>query len=113
MNPDVAKYIEDIRISIEAIESHMAGIIKLHQYENDLKTIDSVERRLAIIGEALFKAEKLEKNLPVSNLRKIIGLRHILVHDYDLINDSTIFLIVKNDLPALKSEVENILNNIS
>lgn len=73
MNPDVSKYIEDVRLSIEIIESHMTGISGFKQYENDLKTIDSVERRLAIIGEALFKAEKLEKNLPLSNLNKIIG----------------------------------------
>lgn len=111
MNPDILKYLEDINLSIQAIEDHVSNVPTLREYESDLKTIDAVERRLAIIGEALFKADKLDKSLPVSQKQKIIGLRHILVHDYDLIDDSTIWLIIKNNLPILKREIRQLMEN--
>ncbi|MCC6287886.1 MAG: DUF86 domain-containing protein [Chitinophagaceae bacterium] len=38
----------------------------------------------------------------IADKKKIIGLRHILVHDYDLIDDSTIWLIITKSLPVLK-----------
>lgn len=94
------------------VEAHISGIESLLAYESDQKTIDSVVRRLAIIGEALFKADKMEEGLAISDKRKIIGLRHILVHDYDLIDDSTIWLIVKNSLPLLKLELKQIMDSI-
>jgi uncharacterized protein with HEPN domain len=36
---------------------------------------------------------KLYPELNVTDQKKIIGLRHILVHDYDLIDDGTIWKI--------------------
>ncbi|MBX3255256.1 MAG: DUF86 domain-containing protein [Chitinophagaceae bacterium] len=48
----------------------------------------------------------------ISDKKKIIGLRHILVHDYDLIDDSTIWLIVQRNLPVLKSELIQIMDSI-
>jgi len=71
----------------------------------DQKSIDSVERRLAIIGEALYKADRIAPLLNISDKKKIIGLRHILIHDYDLIDDSTIWMIVQKNLPVLKREL--------
>lgn len=112
MNPDVLKYMYDIQDSINIIESHLSSIPSLIVYKNELKTIDAVERRLAIIGEALGKAAKIE-SLNISNMNKIIGLRHILVHDYDLIDDEAIWTICKKYLSLLKEEVTSILNSHS
>ncbi len=73
------------------IESHLNGIRSFKEYALNLTVIDAVERRLAIIGEALRKASQLNTNISVSDQNKIIGLRHILVHDYDLINNASIW----------------------
>lgn len=112
MKPDILKYLEDILLSIGIIEEHVLGIKNFQQYEGDQKTIDSVERRLAIIGEALFKANKLDELLDISDKKRIIGLRHILVHDYDLIDDATIWRIVQQHLPVLKLELKKIMDRI-
>lgn len=95
MNPDIVKYLEDIKLSIQDIENYTIGISTSYEYRNDRKTKDSVERRLAIIGEALNKINKIDSSLPITNKIKIIGLRHILVHDYDLVNSETIWQIIK------------------
>jgi len=41
----------------------------------------AVERGISIIGETLFKANKIKKDIPISNLKNIIGMRHIVIHD--------------------------------
>ena len=109
MNHEIKKYLFDILTSTNAIESHLSDIISLSNYKISLKTKDAVERRLAIIGEALNKADKLDYQINISNKIKIIGLRHILIHDYDLIEDETIWLICKKYLPVLKIEIEKLL----
>lgn len=110
MNPDIKKYLDDILFSISVIESYVVNISSLREYEIDQKTIDSVERRLAIIGEALFKADRIDKTLDISGKKKVIGLRHILVHDYDLIDDATIWLIITENLPVLKLEISKLMD---
>ena len=109
MKPEIFKYLEDINLSIQAIENYTSDLSTVDEYENDMETIDAVERRLAIIGEALFKADKIDPEIQLSNKKKIITLRHILVHEYDLISNSTIWQILKYSLPILKSEVSQLL----
>ena len=95
MSPDYSKYLQDILDSIKMIEFHLRKIKSFADYESDFTVIDAVERRLAIIGEALWKAAKLNVNILVTDQNKIIGLRHILVHDYDLIDDASIWNTAK------------------
>ncbi len=111
MNPEVNKLLNDIYKSIGMIEEHLNTVSSLSEYQNDLKTIDAAERRLAIIGEALWKADKLNRELIISDKKRIIALRHILIHDYDLIEDATIWMICKKNLPVLKTEVRAILDS--
>ena len=85
----------------------------MQEYENNITVADAVERRLAIIDEAFYRINKKEKQIQVTNKTKIISLRHILVHEYDLIEDATIWNIVHHHLPVLKTEVAGILNNIT
>lgn len=113
MNVDIKKHLEDILLSIDAIEVHIQHVTSLVEYENNITVADAVERRLAIIGEALYEINKTEKQIPIINKSKIIRLRHILIHEYDLIEDATIWNIIHNHLPVLKAEVTGILNNFS
>ena len=85
MSPEIKKLLLDILKSIEIIELRVQNFSTLAAYKIDLKTIDAVERRLAIIGEALWKVDKEDKTLAISSKNKIISLRHILVHDYDIV----------------------------
>lgn len=111
MGIKVYKYLFDIADSIEIIEDHLSRINSLTEYTNDLKTIDAAERRLSIIGEALNKAVKLNAQLEITNKSKIIGLRHILIHNYDALDNATIWTITQKNLPVLKNEVELLLKN--
>ena len=97
-DPDIQKYLFDVTEAIKNLESFTSKITlqKLEQIE--LKW--AIERGISIIGEALYKAYKIEKNLPISNLKNIIGMRHIVIHDYDMIDAERLFITVKNTYPS-------------
>lgn len=72
-----------------------------------------VERGISIIGEAIYKANDLNRKLPITDIKRIIGMRHIIVHNYDKIDAPRLMIIVTNHLPLLKTEVEEILKNLN
>ena len=113
MSIDIKKYLEDILLSINAIEIHVQQVNSIQEYENNITVTDAVERRLAIIGEALYQINKADKQIQITNKPRIIGLRHVLIHEYDLIEDATIWNIIFKHLPVLKTEVTGILNNLT
>ncbi|MEO8819246.1 MAG: HepT-like ribonuclease domain-containing protein [Ginsengibacter sp.] len=110
MAKDANAFLSDVIGSIAIIQNHLVEVKSLNEYENNFLTTDAVERRLAIIGEALAKASKLNPEITVSHQKKIIALRHIIVHDYDLVDSNAIWAIVKVYLPVLKEEISKYLD---
>jgi uncharacterized protein with HEPN domain len=108
---DIRKYLFDIFTSIEMIKSHLANTKTIEEFETDFLKIDAVERRLAIIGEALSKAVKLDPEIAITNKNEIIRLRHLLVHHYDASDEAVIWDIIQNNLPLLEQEVALLLKD--
>jgi uncharacterized protein with HEPN domain len=68
-----------------------------------------VIRHLQIIGEAARKLpSEITEKYPEVPWSKIIGMRHILTHDYFDIDQEVVWAVVENDLPELKRQVEAI-----
>jgi uncharacterized protein with HEPN domain len=104
------KYLSDIIHSIELIESFIADVPDFNTYINDLKTQSAVERQLGIIGEAVNKFEKLFPESSLINARKIVGFRNRLIHSYDAVDPSIIWVILKKHLDPLKIETAGLIN---
>jgi uncharacterized protein with HEPN domain len=79
-------------------------------YKGDLKTKKAVERNLEIIGEAVSRILKEDKSFQLNNAKNIIGTRNRIIHSYDNISDEVIWTIVCRELPDLKIQVEELLN---
>jgi len=109
MKHNVQKYLEDIRLSILDIENDTEKITSAKQIEENQLLFDGLCRRFAIIGEPVYRADKIDKHLPITDKRKIMGLRHIIVHDYDLVRAADLWTIINKHLSVLKAEVEAIL----
>lgn len=107
-NRDLQKYIFDVMEAINNLQSFTKNI-SLEQLEQ-IQFKWAVERGISIIGEALFKANKIDKNLPVTNLKSIIGMRHIVIHDYDIVEAERLLVIVKKHIPILKKEIQKYLD---
>ena len=93
------KYLSDMMRAISLIESFTAN------------TRSYMERQLAIIGEALNQYDKQPERISLNNTRKIVGFRNRIIHAYDSLDDTLVWAIVVNHLPALKSEVKTLLEN--
>lgn len=65
----------------------------------------AIERNLEIIGEAINRILKFNKDIPISNAKNIIGLRNQIIHSYDNISDEYLWGVIVKHLPVLKSEI--------
>jgi len=70
----------------------------------------AIEREFEIIGEALFRLEKVESEKLADRIpeyRKIIDFRNILAHGYDIIDVAAMWDFVKNRVPELLNKVQD------
>ena len=105
-----AKLYFDIILSIELIEEFLGPLILFDEYSVDRKTRSAIERQLSIVGEAVKRIKDVDPNEPIKHRDEIIGFRNILVHGYDIVNEKTIWLIIKDYLQPLKEEILGKLN---
>jgi uncharacterized protein with HEPN domain len=71
---------------------------------------DACIRQLQVIGESCRNiSPELREKTPGVPWSQIIGLRIIVIHQYFGIDTRVIWEIIRNDLPALKFQVEKIV----
>jgi len=104
------KFLDDILYAIGLIEEFIADVDSFDEYLKDAKTRSAIERQIGIVGEAVNKFDKLESSNSLKNSKQIVGLRNRIIHAYDSIDDTVIWAIIKNHIPALKEEVIEKLN---
>ncbi len=110
MKKDPIIFLEHIIECIGNIESFMKDVSKDYLFANVEKQ-SAVIRQLEIIGEAV-------KNIPLSIRKKypripwteIAGMRDKLMHHYFGVDLNTVWKVIKDDLPHLKREIQNIKN---
>jgi uncharacterized protein with HEPN domain len=102
------KYLSDILMAIELIEEFIVDDKDFTLYDQDRKTQSAVEHQLAIIGEALNQFKKLEPQIKIENDKQIISFRNRLVHAYDSLDNSMIWVIICRHLTPLKIEIQNL-----
>ena len=97
--------------SINEIESYYEDKPrKFEEYVSDIKTKRAIERNLEIIGEAVNRIIKKDKDFQLDHAEKIISTRNRIIHGYDKVSDDLIWSIVINHLPKLKEEVKRVLD---
>ena len=102
-------YIEDILESIELIRKYTENM-KYTDFNRDRKTIDAVVRNFEVIGEASkYIPEEVKKTHQEIDWEGIVGLRNRIAHKYFDVSTSIIWQIVANELPTLKSQMNEIL----
>jgi uncharacterized protein with HEPN domain len=81
------------------------------QYRADTKTQAAVERKFEIIGEALNRIKRLDKDLvaAIPEHERIISFRNIISHGYDVIDPELVWDAIQNHLSVLKGVVESLL----
>lgn len=83
------------------------------QFEQDELIQSWFTRHLQILGEAArLLPEDVRKLAPEVPWQKMIGMRHILVHDYFRIDTEIVWQVVEKELPPLKRSLQDLLSRM-
>lgn len=103
------KFLSDIVSAIELIEEFTSTTPSFSEYEKDLKTRSAVQRQFAIIGEAVGKFNALDLKHTLIKGHQIVGLPNRIIHAYDAIDQSIIWMITGKPLPILLDEAKTLM----
>ncbi|MBO8470906.1 MAG: DUF86 domain-containing protein [Bacteroidetes bacterium] len=110
MDENINKHLHDILDAINEIESFFGDKPKyFNEFCNDLCLRRAVERDIEIIGEAMNRILKEDRNIAITNSRKIVDARNYIIHGYDSLSADILWSIVINHLPKLKEEAQTLL----
>ncbi len=111
MRLEAKKYLYDIRQAADRIVDFTSGK-SFEDYQGDAMLRSAVERQFQIIGEALAQLAKLDGQLAarVSEQRRIVAFRNILIHGYADVDDRLVWDVVEAKLPLLRREIEALLS---
>ncbi len=100
--------LNDMLDAIDRIEQYTRGL-SYEKFSDDQKSVDAVVRNLEIIGEVANRlpSDFKEKHSDVE-WRKVIGLRHRIVHEYFGIDIQIIWQILCKDLKVLRENLSQI-----
>jgi len=107
---DYILFIKDILNCIQSIEDFI-GNMSYEEFINDDKTATAVAYKLQNIGEA---AKNVPRELRLKHKtipwKKIAGMRDKIAHFYFGIDYLIVWNVVKEELPAIKPKIEEILS---
>ena len=108
--PEARKYLLDMAEACGLIETFVSGK-SLDDYRADPLLRSGVERQFEIIGEALSRLLEMAPELSkrISDTRRIISFRNRLIHGYASVADDIVWGIVEGNLPRLKEEIQQLL----
>lgn len=112
MEPKIEKSLIDILNAIREIETFFDTRPKQYDiYLSDICLRRAIERNISIIGEAVNRILKEDRNVEITAARNIVDTRNYVIHSYDNVINEIMWAIVVKHLPILEQEVNNMLNH--
>lgn len=109
MKKDPLVHIDDIYDSIKANQKYTIGLSRADFMASSEKQ-DAVIRRLEVIGEAANRlADDFRSQYPEIPWSGIVGLRNVLIHEYDTIDLDRVWETIVKNIPDLERQVRKIL----
>lgn len=98
-------YLMDIIRGCDELLQLYADAGSYEQFSATNYFVRTAERCLQIVGEALYHINNYDRAIAITDKERIIKLRHLLTHDYDLIESDRLWLYIRDFIPLLKAEV--------
>lgn len=104
--------LEHVLNAIECVENYTQDVSK-EDLQQDKLRLHATTYNVQIIGEAIYKLTKeFKQEHGKTPWRVIEKMRHILVHDYFQINYDVLWSVIKEDIPMLKEQVQEYIEEI-
>lgn len=108
---DPRERLRDILEAIGHIERYAAR--GREAFQNNELIPNWFVRHLQIIGEAVRALpQEIRDRVPDIPWDEIVGMRHILVHDYFAVDTEVVWGVVERDLTELKRKIERLLTEL-
>lgn len=105
MPPDQA-YLLDILESARLAVAYLQGVSK-EAFIQNIQLQDAVVRRIEIVGEAARRvSQDTRESISEVPWAEMIGMRNLMIYDYDDIDPEIVWDTVQNDLPDLINQIE-------
>ena len=110
MTPEARQRLREVVEACGLVATYAAGL-DFDAYARNRLVRDAVERRTAVVGEALNQAAALEPGLAgrFPELRQIVALRNRLIHAYFAIDNAIVWDVIQRRLPPLESRIAAML----
>lgn len=109
MTKQELKYLVDVQLSIEELETFFPNEKRFENFNNNILLRRAVERMFEVIGEAIKNYKNLNQEFEIAHSKEIIGLRNIIAHAYDSVDYPKLWAIVINHIPQLKKEIDSLI----
>jgi len=111
MKKDPAIYLAHIHEAIKAILDFTHNTTEEEFYHSDL-ILSAVVRKFEIMGEAAKRIpDEIRQANPEIPWKQMAGFRDVLIHDYDGLNLSILWVTITLHLPELEKQIKSILDN--
>ena len=110
MRLETRKLLYDVEQAAALVEKFTRGR-GLAEYREDAMLRSAVERQFEIIGEALNNLSKLDPEVAdrITDRRRIIGFRNLLIHGYAEIDDRVVWGVLEQKLAPMMAEVQSLI----
>lgn len=105
------KLLLDISLSCQEISGFIEGK-SFEDFQGNRMLQLAIERSFDIIGEAIQRLAKIDEVTvahKIPEYHKIIDLRSIIAHDYDIVDETVMWDFAVNHVPALLEKTEDFL----
>lgn len=84
------------------------------EYAADDLIPDVVERQMMIVGEAIARIAKVDKEVAaqLGDFPRVIAFRNQLVHNYPHVDPEQVWIIIQRDVPLLLKRVRTLLTSL-
>ena len=113
MPRDHKLYLKDILNSTQKILRFANGLT-LEEFLNTEMALDAVIRNFEIIGEASQKIpQEIKSKYQSVEWVKLTSFRNILIHEYFGVDTDIVWDVIKNKLPDLQEQIQNVIKKES
>jgi uncharacterized protein with HEPN domain len=102
-------WLEDAGKAIKEIEEIKEKVKSFTDYDSSNLHKRAFGREFEIIGEALYQIRKERPDIAITDINKIIALKHIIAHAYYDVSHEEIWRYAGRDLVILKCEIQDLI----